>query len=215
MNVFEAVKQSVTTRQAAEYYGVRVNRGGMALCPFHNDKAPSMKVDRRFYCFGCQADGDVIDFVAKLYSLSGKEAAVKLAGDFSVSHDARGNGPPVKKPARRKLSGELRLRQARQRCFRVLSDYYYLLGEWKTEYAPAPGDAQWHPLFEEALREQEHTGYLLDVFLYGTAEEKAALTAEQGKEVRRIEQRISGFAARRRERCHERSGLARTGTDGR
>ena len=215
MNVFEAVKQSVTTRQAAEYYGIRVNRNGMALCPFHDDKNPSMKVDRRFHCFGCQADGDVIDFVAKLYGLPVKEAAVKLAGDFSVSYDAKENGLAVKKPARRKLSEELRFRQARQRCFRVLSDYYHLLGEWKTEYAPAPGDAQWHPLFEEALREQEHIGYLLDVLLYGTVEEKAALVAEQGKEVRRIEQRISGFAARRRERCHERSGLARTGTDGR
>ena len=43
MNVFEAVKGKVTTRQAAEMYGVRVNRHGMAVCPFHNDKNPSMK----------------------------------------------------------------------------------------------------------------------------------------------------------------------------
>ena len=33
-----------------------------------------MKVDRRFHCFGCQADGDVIDFTARLFGLSGKEA---------------------------------------------------------------------------------------------------------------------------------------------
>ena len=63
MNVFEAVKQSVTTWQAAEHYGIRVGRNGMCVCPFHDDKNPSMKVDRRFHCFGCQADGDVIDFV--------------------------------------------------------------------------------------------------------------------------------------------------------
>ena len=55
MNVFEVVKQSVTTRQAAEHYGVRVGRTGMCVCPFHDDKNPSMKVDRRFHCFGCQA----------------------------------------------------------------------------------------------------------------------------------------------------------------
>ena len=48
MNVFEAVKQSVTTRQAAEHYGIRVGRNGMACCPFHNDKTPSMKLDRRY-----------------------------------------------------------------------------------------------------------------------------------------------------------------------
>ena len=35
----------VTTRQAAEHYGIRVNRNGMACCPFHNDKTPSMKLD--------------------------------------------------------------------------------------------------------------------------------------------------------------------------
>lgn len=53
MILFEAVKQSVTTRQAAEYYGIRVNRNGMCLCPFHEDKHPSMKVDKRFHCFAC------------------------------------------------------------------------------------------------------------------------------------------------------------------
>ena len=42
MNVFEAVKQTVTTRKAAEIYGIRVSRNGMAVCPFHNDRNPSM-----------------------------------------------------------------------------------------------------------------------------------------------------------------------------
>ena len=76
MNVFEAVKQSVTTRQAAEHFGIRVGRNGMCVCPFHADKNPSMKVDRRFHCFGCQADGDVIDFVSRLEAVSPKEAAL-------------------------------------------------------------------------------------------------------------------------------------------
>lgn len=44
----------------------------MACCPFHDDKHPSMKVDRRFHCFGCQADGDVIDFTARLFGLNKK-----------------------------------------------------------------------------------------------------------------------------------------------
>ena len=57
LNVFEAVKQSVTTRQAAEHYGIHVGRNGMACCPFHNDKTPSMKLDQRYHCFGCGADG--------------------------------------------------------------------------------------------------------------------------------------------------------------
>ena len=193
-NVFEAVKQSITTRQAAEHYGIRVNRNGMCVCPFHNDKNPSMKVDKRFHCFGCQADGDVIDFAARLFGLN--------------SHD-----PPRRRPVKRKISEELRFRQAEQRCFRVLSDYYHLLGQWKTEYAPKREDEQWHPLFVEALQKQDYIGYLLDVLLSGTMEEKAAVVAEQGKEVIRIEQRISEFAASHPAGRHERSGLAHTGTD--
>ena len=79
MNLFEAVKQNVTTRQAAERYGIRIRRNGMAVCPFHNDKNPSMKLDRRFHCFGCQADGDAVDFVSRLFGLPSKEAAMKIA----------------------------------------------------------------------------------------------------------------------------------------
>lgn len=60
MTLYETVKSNVTTLQAAERYGLKVGHGGMCKCPFHNDKNPSMKVDKRFHCFGCQADGDVI-----------------------------------------------------------------------------------------------------------------------------------------------------------
>ena len=101
MNVFEAVKQSVTTRQAAERYGIKVNRNGMCVCPFHNDKNPSMKVDRRFYCFGCGATGDVIDFVSRLHGIGSKEAALMLAQDFSIPYeDGRNAGKqPITTPA--------------------------------------------------------------------------------------------------------------------
>ena len=37
MNVFEVVKENVTARQAAEAYGLKVGRTGMACCPFHSD----------------------------------------------------------------------------------------------------------------------------------------------------------------------------------
>ena len=83
MNLFETVKSAVTVKQAAEYYGCKVNRGDMICCPFHDDRHPSMKLNRDyFYCFGCGATGDVIDFVARLFGLSSYEAAKKLAYDF-------------------------------------------------------------------------------------------------------------------------------------
>ena len=104
MNLFEAVKDSVTTRQAAESYGLQVKHGGMCRCPFHNDKTPSMKVDKRFHCFGCQADGDVIDFTARLFGLTPKDAAEKLAGDFGIAYET---GKTFRsKPKHRQISDE-------------------------------------------------------------------------------------------------------------
>ena len=128
----------------------------MACCPFHDDKHPSMKVDRRFHCFGCQADGDVIDFTSRLFGLNKKEAALKLAEDFSVSYDAKGHDPPRRRPVKRKISEELRCRQAEQKCFRVLCDYLHLLERWEKEYAPQTPEETWNPLFVEALQKKEN-----------------------------------------------------------
>ena len=97
MNLFEAVKDSVSTRQAAERYGLRVGHSGMCKCPFHNDRNPSMKVDKRFHCFGCQADGDVINFTSRLFSISPREAALRLAEDFGVQYDPQTQTLPVRR----------------------------------------------------------------------------------------------------------------------
>lgn len=85
MNIFQTIKEEVTARQAADFYGMDVNRSGMTKCIFHEDHEPSMKVDKRFYCFGCHATGDVIDLVGKMFGLSPYEAAKKLAKDFCIS----------------------------------------------------------------------------------------------------------------------------------
>ncbi|MDE5591035.1 MAG: DNA primase [Acetatifactor sp.] len=207
MNVFEAVKENVTARQAAEMYGIRVNRNGMASCIFHDGRHPSMKVDRRFHCFGCQADGDVIDLAARLYGLNNLGAAMKLAADFGISYDNKGRASP--RPVKKKLSEELRSRQAEIQYYQILSDYNRLLEKWKTEYAPSEPGEEWHPLFVEALQKQAYTEYLLDILLAGTVEDKAALVKGQGKEVMQIGERVSGFAARHRAG----RGYTLTGTD--
>ena len=85
MNVFETIKAAVPMREAAEHYGLRVLPNGMACCPFHDDHHPSLKLNEDyFFCFGCNAHGDVIDFTAKLWGLSAQEAVEKLRGDFEI-----------------------------------------------------------------------------------------------------------------------------------
>ena len=191
--------------EAALVYGISVGRNGMACCPFHDDRHPSMKVDRRFHCFACQADGDVIDFTSRLFGLSSKEAALKLAEDFSISFDRKGHDPPQKRVIKRKISEEMRYRQAEQKCFRVLCDYLRLLERWKEEYAPKQPEDDWNPLFVEALHRQPYIEYLLDLLLSDSIEERAFVVAEYGKEVRKIEQRISEFTASHPAGCDERS----------
>lgn len=86
MNLFETVKTAVNAREAAQLYGVAVNRCGMALCPFHNDHHPSLLVaDDHYHCFACGAHGDVIDLAANLFGLSLYDAARKLAADFHLA----------------------------------------------------------------------------------------------------------------------------------
>ena len=84
MTLFEQVKECVTARQAAEHYGIKVKRNGMACCPFHKDRHPSMKADKMYHCFACGVGGDAIDFTARLFGLLQYEAAKKLVEDFGL-----------------------------------------------------------------------------------------------------------------------------------
>lgn len=107
MNLFETVKSAVTVKQAAEHYGCKVNRGDMICCPFHDDRHPSMKLNRDyFYCFSCGATGDVIDFVARLFvhtplkkcSLTADDGALSplkwCAHSAEMVHGGRERGAP-------------------------------------------------------------------------------------------------------------------------
>ena len=202
-NVFEAVKQSVSTREAAEFYGIKVSRTGMACCPFHDDKNPSMKVDQRFHCFGCGADGDVIDFTAKLFNLSPKEAAEKLAQDFGLIYDSQ--APPRRRYVRQKTEAQ-KFREDRQRCYRVLSDYYYLLKKWEADRSPRTPEEEPHPRFVEAIQKKPYVEYLLDLFLYESEEEQKAWIAEHTAEITHLERRLKIMAENKptnRERLRE------------
>ena len=162
MNVYNAVKSSITTRQAAELYGLTVNRKGMCKCPFHEDKNPSMKVDKRFHCFGCQADGDVIEFTSRLFGFNKKAAAMKLASDFGIRYNEHAAYVPA---ARRPVSEEEKTEHQAAYFFRKLADYRNHLIDWETEYAPVnPGD-DFHPRFAEALMIVTQVENDLDVLL--------------------------------------------------
>lgn len=153
MNQFESVKAAVPLRQAAENYGLELRRNGMTCCPFHEDAHPSLKLNEDyFFCFGCGASGDVIDFTARLFGISLKDAARKLSADFGISAETK----------------QVFLRQnpsrlEELRCRRALTDYLHLLKEWKTQYAPKTPEDSLDDRFVESCQQYDRIAGLLEM----------------------------------------------------
>lgn len=196
LNIFHLVKQSVTTRQAASFYGLNIGRNGMCRCPFHNDHTPSMKVDERFHCFGCQADGDVIDFTARLFDISPLAAAQKLAADFGLSSGISPLSEEEKKKILERKRERLKqtgLQKEIYNMIRTLIDYHWLLRDWKEQLAPESPNDPIDPLFVEALHNIDKVNYYLDSLMEGSHHEQIAFLLDHRKEVKRIEERIRKY----------------------
>ena len=163
MTIFEKVKSSVTLKDAAAQYGLTVNRNNMICCPFHNDKNPSMKLnDTYFYCFGCGASGDVIDFTSALFGVSPISAAQKIADDFGVDNAVQNKATEMPKHPQIK-----KFRENELYCFRVLCDYLHILEEWKTKYAPKAPSNEIDDRFTEACQMVDYIEYLVDILTVG------------------------------------------------
>ena len=177
MNLFDTVKAAVTPRMAAERYGLPIQQGSMTRCPFHTDRTPSMKLNEvYFYCFGCGASGDVIDLAAKLFGLSGYEAAKKLAADFGIAEQK----PSILARLQR---GKTQAETERE-SFRVLQDYLRILQDWKENCAPqSPVDAI-DPRYAEACHMLERIGNMLDILAFGTPQERGEVVADLQKDER-------------------------------
>ncbi len=173
MTIYETIKAAISVKQAAEHYGLKVNRNGMACCPFHNDRHPSLKLNEDyFFCFGCGAKGDVIDLVARLFGLTNLQAAQQLASDFGLNQK-----PPaaadMDKPKRPYIR---QFREDEMLCFRVLTDYLHLLEDWKVRYAPKTPEDTLDDRFVEACQMHCYIEYMADVVLtVGDLEERVAL----------------------------------------
>ena len=173
MNRIETIKAAVSPADAAERYGLKVSRNGMARCPLHDDHHPSLRLyDDHFYCFACAAHGDVIDLTAKLLGVSVPEAIRHLEEDFGlVGNDS----PQSVRPARPHLS---RFREDELFCLSTLTEYERLLRGWKTEYAPKTLDDPIDDRFVEACQMLDYTEYLADFLCAAELEERVRAVEE-------------------------------------
>jgi DNA primase len=177
-DIVDIISQSIKLKQRG--------RSFWALCPFHQEKTPSFKVDaerQSFYCFGCGESGDVINYVMKLngYSFKNALAHLGIAPGRRIQID-----PSVtrRKEIQRSFEREistLYFRLCNQSCelhrLRLLVEQNSILSEPRAIfYAQAMG----------ALAEVE---YKLDILCDGTIEEQISILKDMKNGARKITER--------------------------
>ena len=171
-NIFQDIKDRVDLKDLVCFYGLEVDRGGFACCPFHNERNPSFKIyEDHYHCFGCGEHGDHTDFVQKLYGLTNIEAAKKISHDFGLRLFDKEIATPVNPYLKEKNEMNLWIRFAKN----TLTEYIDILNKWERIYMPrSPID----PVSDKYLESIHNKGFaemILDELSYGTDNDKKEL----------------------------------------
>ena len=186
-NIFQDIKDRVNLKELVRYYGLEVDRGGFACCPFYNERHPSFKVyEDHYHCFGCGEHGDHIDFVQKLYGLSNIEAAKRISQDFGLRLFDKEIATPVNPYLKEKNEMNLWIRFAKN----TLTEYIDILNKWERIYMPrSPID----PVSDKYLESIHNKGYaemILDELSYGTDNDRNELYQKDREYVLGIKKRL-------------------------
>ena len=182
---FKEIKQRVSMPEVLERYGIR-QTGQKAVCPFHNDRHPSMQVYRDgFYCFTCGAGGDVVSFVSRLYGIGNSEAAERLNQDFGLGLSF-GKKPKYGEMRKWKAQQQKRQNDDRFLHFAQITLTLYRRQLWRARIN-GPDD----PLFMESLQHLETTDYYLAEFI---RDKQAFLTPEMREVIWRVSKQIERIA---------------------
>ncbi len=169
-DIFKFVKNYVTAKDVVIHYGFRPNRSNLICCPFHNDKHPSMKVEKRFFCFSCGAQGDAIDFVSNYFGIGLKEAAEKLLEDFGITLMPEPSMKRVKSYSTSIVQYQEKRPEITQITRRLLQ-YKDMLATRIQALAPKTMDDEWSDEFAEEINANVRVVYLIDGLLFGTKDE--------------------------------------------
>lgn len=196
LNLFEEIKSRIAVRQVTEHYGLKVNRKGMACCPFHNDKHPSMKIDNMHYhCFGCGAHGDGIGYVAESFGLSQYEAACKINEDFHLGINAESKATEAE---RKEFINQQKAKKRVEEIQEKFKKWIFTTVNELKECETVIEESQKHLLgihphmacipngFVYMMHYKSVIGYWLDILCMGTEDDIKSLFLIDGREVSRI-----------------------------
>lgn len=182
-DLFRQARERVSAREAAGRYGLTVDRRGWALCPFHDDRHPSMSFKgSRFRCWVCGASGDSIDLTARLFGLDAAGALRRINTDFGLGFAL--DRPPTEKECeaaryqQRVREAHQAFEQWRSGMIGRLNDAFrrghILLSSGQAPDSLTGAEAvaiRMHPVFE----------YWSDTLTYGTPREQAQIYRERGR----------------------------------
>lgn len=163
----EAIKESVSCQQFADHIGIKVNRAGFAVCPFHDDKDASLKIygsGRGWCCFGCHKGGDVINFASLWYGTTFKDTLKRLNDDFNLNiitestETAQNRVLMAVEIAKRKTARlkEKRLRDALEAEFWLVFDKWIDAENRAKDNQPTDRNADFSRAFVDAVIEREN-----------------------------------------------------------
>ena len=211
MSIFSEVKEHLTARQAAEGYGLQIKGSCMACCPFHDDKHPSMKIDKNYYCFACGVGGDAIDYVSRMFGLTQYEAALKLIEDFALPVDVKENARfnvQEKEQIQKKKAEKERIIRIQERfqmwCNRtteLLKDALIRIQETGVFLMGKPPDAVFCEEYAQMLHAELLINYWLDILCMGETAEKQEVFIKDRREVEHLAEKVRAT----RERIVERN----------
>ncbi len=190
-DIFSELRDRVSMLDAARFYGLNVNRSGMACCPFHEDETPSLKIyDYHYYCFGCHATGDCTDFAARLFEIPQLEAAKRISYDFGLNLFENGIAVSIQVKANPEAEYCRWLMQTSSTITKYLNKLY----EWRNRYQPSNQMETLHPLFAESLQRTSYIEYLAEILRYGSEQEKRKLFEQNRKDIQKITDRVHRIA---------------------
>jgi len=162
----DAVKERLSCRQLIESVGIRINRTGFCVCPFHADTDASLKVyddGRGWCCFGCHKGGDVINFASLYYGLGFRETISRLNADFNLGLEDSDSSDSNALLARVRVAAikasrerEKRLKQAAESAYWAAFDKWRDADRRMILYEPSRDAQEWPDEFVQALRDREN-----------------------------------------------------------
>ncbi len=148
MTNIDDIKRDHPMPEVVRQYGIEINRSGFCRCPFHNERTASMKIyAQSFYCFGCGAGGDVIDFV-RLYERCDFKTAFRMLGGEFDSHTKKHALSAYKRDADKRTREKRTARKAE-----ALDDSRAMLAAYRNALDLIPADS---PLRAALLAQYEN-----------------------------------------------------------